>query len=156
MVRYPEGLRVIFAAPDFGAGGMVVLILCGVGLAVLGVSIAAITRGRVLLCRPPPARRWSGVVLILAGLLLPVCCCMSPSVLFRLHHDTPPLGRYPNGVINEGMSPEEVRTLLGSPHQIDDRDPQRVTSLYWLDAIELGWFMVTFDADGKVDHTGGS
>jgi hypothetical protein len=146
---------VIFAAPDFGAGGMVVLILLGVGLAVLGISVAAIVRGGVLL-RRPPAGRWSGRVLILAGLLLPVCCCTAPSVLFRLHHDTPPLGRYPSGVVKEGMSPDEVRALLGTPHQVNDRDPRGVTWLFWLDAIKLDWFMVIFGPDGKVNWTAGS
>jgi hypothetical protein len=135
---------------------MVVLILLGVGIAVLGISVAGIARGVVILRGPPPTRRWSGVVLIFAGALLPVCCCSGPSVLFRLHHETPPLGRYPNSVVKEGMSPDEVRTLLGAPHQVNDRDPERVTWLYWLDPVELGWFMVTFGADGKVDHTGGN
>jgi hypothetical protein len=145
----------LYAAPDFGAGG-VVLVLFGISLAVLGICIAGIARGVVLLRRQPPARRWSGVVLIVAGLLLPVCCCTGPSALFRLHHRTPPLGSYPNGVIKEGMTADEVRASLGEPHQINDRYPQRVTWLYWLDAIELEWFMVSFGSDGKVDHTGGS
>jgi hypothetical protein len=135
---------------------MVVLLLFGVGLGVLAASVAGIAWGVVLLRRPPPARRWSGAVLIVSGLLLPVCCCSGPSVLFRLHHETPPLGRYPSGVVQEGMSPDEVRALLGTPHQVNDRDPQRVTWVYWLDAIELDWFMVIFGPDGKVVHTGGS
>jgi hypothetical protein len=131
------------------------LILCGIGLLVLGIGVVAIARGVMLIRRPPPNHRWPGVVFILAGILLPVSCCSTPSVLFRLHHDTPPLGRYPNGVIQKGMSSEEVRALLGNPHQINEQYPERVTWLYWLDAFELGWFMVTFDADGRVDHTGG-
>jgi hypothetical protein len=147
---------VLFASPDFGAGGAAMLVLSGIGLAVLGASAAAIARGMTLVRRPPPDRSWWGLVFILGGVLLPVSCCSAPSVLFRLSHDTPPLGRYPNGVIREGMSPDDVRALLGNPHQVNDRDPQRVTWLYWLDAFELGWFMVTFSADGKVDHTGGS
>jgi hypothetical protein len=135
---------------------MVMLILLGVSLAVLGVSVACIVRGVILLRQPPTSRRWSGVALILAGLVLPACCCTAPSALFRLHHDTPPLGHYPSGVVKEGMSSDEVRALLGNPHQVSNTDPQRVTWLYWLDAIELGWFMVVFGPDGKVAHTGGN
>jgi hypothetical protein len=145
----------IFAAPDFGAGRMVLLILLGIWLAILAASVLSLLRG-VLLLRRPSTRKWTGVLLILTGLLLAWCCCSGPSVLFRLHHDTPPLGHYPNGVVKVGMSPDEVRSLLGAPHQIDDSDSRRVKWLYWLDAIELDWFMVTFDPDDKVDHTGGS
>ena len=76
--------------------------------------------------------------------------------LFRLRHDTTPLGGYPSGVIREGMSADEVRALLGSPHEVHDHDPRRVSWLYYLDAIELDWFLVTFGPDGRVDHTGGS
>jgi hypothetical protein len=147
---------VIFAAPDFGAGGNAIAILLAIGLAVLGIGVASIVRGALLLRQSPSGRSWAGLLYILAGVLLPVSCCSSPSVLFRLQHDTPPLGRYPNGVIRTGMSPDEVRALLGTPHQIDERDPQRVRWLYWLDAVEIGWFMVTFSPNGNVDHTGGS
>jgi hypothetical protein len=77
-------------------------------------------------------------------------------VLFRLHHDTPPLDRYPNGVVTEGMSADEVRTRLGAPHQVEDRDPTRVRWFYWLDAIGLDWFVVVFGPDGRVSYTGGS
>ena len=145
----------LFASPDFGAGAAVMQILCGIGLFVFGVAAVAVVRGVILIRRPPPNRRWPGVVLIVAGVLLPISCCSAPSVLFRLNHNTPPLGRYPNGVIQKGMSPDQVRQLLGTPHQVNDRDPARVTWLYWLDPIELGWFMVTFGEDSKVDHTGG-
>jgi hypothetical protein len=135
---------------------MAVLILFGVGLAVLGIGAVGIVRGVILLRRPPPRRRSSGILYIVAGVLLPVSCCGGPSVLFRLYHDTPPLGSYPNGVVREGMSSDEVRALLGNPHQVNDRYPQQVTWLYWLDAIGLNWFTVIFGPDGKVAHTGGS
>jgi hypothetical protein len=145
----------IFATPDFGAGGMIVLILGGVGLVVVCITILCIRQGMLFLQRPAPARKWPGVVLILSGLLLPICCCSGPSVLFRLRHETPPLGRYPNGVIREGMSPDEVRARLGVPHQVFEGDPERVTFLYWLDAIELSWLMVSFGPNGKVANTAG-
>ena len=54
------------------------------------------------------------------------------------------------------MSPDEVQARLGSPHQIDERNPQRVWWLYWLDAVEMDWYMVSFGLDGKVVSTGGS
>jgi hypothetical protein len=145
-----------FATPDFGAGAMAMLVLLGVGLAVFGVALLCVVRGIVLLRRAAPGSKWSGLGLVAVGVLLPVCCCSGPSVLFRVHHDTPPLTGYPSGVVQEGMSAEEVRALLGNPHQFNDRNPERVTWLYYLDAIELNWFMVVFGPDGKVSHTGGS
>jgi hypothetical protein len=145
----------IFASPDFGAGGAVALVLIVACLAVLGAALFGIVRGVMLLRKPSAGSRRAGAVLVLAGVLLPVLCSSGPSILFRLNHDTPPLGHYPNGVIKEGMSAGQVRALLGGPHEVYDRD-QRVSWLFWLDSIELDWFMVSFGPDGKVTSTGGS
>jgi hypothetical protein len=46
----------IFASPDFGAGGFVALILLSICLGVLGLSRFAILRGSVLLKRIPPSK----------------------------------------------------------------------------------------------------
>jgi hypothetical protein len=146
----------VFAAPDFGSGGTVVLLLLGISLAVGAVAVLSAARGILLLRRSPPRRKWPGLLLIGAGVLLPVLCCNGPGALFRLRYSTPPLGRYPSGVVQTGMSADEVRALLGDPHQIHDGDPQRVTWIYYRDSMELGWFMVTFSPDGKVAHTGGN
>src|SRR5262245_22418405 len=134
----------LFASPDFGAGATVMGVICGIGFVVLVVGIIAVVRGLILITRQPPDYRWRGLVFILAGVLLPISCCSAPSIMFRVNHDTPPLGSYPNGVIQEGMTPDDVRGLLGNPHQVYEQDPQRVTWLYWIDRYEIGWFMVTF------------
>src|SRR5579862_2344886 len=100
------------------------LILFAISLAAFGTSAIAIVYGVTLLRRSPPTSRWPGLVLILGGVLLSVSCYSGPSVLFRIYHDSPPLGNYPNDVIGNGMTPDEVRLLLGNPHQVNERDPQ--------------------------------
>jgi hypothetical protein len=146
----------IFATPDFGAGGAIVLVLLVICLFVLTVTVLGIVCGANLVRRPSRGSRRVGWALVLVGVLLPVVCFCGPSVLFRLNHDNPPLGHYPNGVIQEGMSADEVRALLGNPHEVSERDRERVGWWYWLDAIELDWFLVTFGPDGKVTSTSGS
>jgi hypothetical protein len=54
------------------------------------------------------------------------------------------------------MSADEVRALLGNPHEVYNHNPEQVGWLYWLDSVQLGWFMVHFGADGKVTGTGGN
>ncbi len=129
-----------------------VVVVVGIVVTVLVLSMSCIGRGLQLLL-DPPRRRWAGSLRIATGLLLPVACCCGPSAVFRLQHETPPLGRYPDGVIEKGMTAEEVRARLGTPHEINERHPERVYWLYWLDAIRLDWFRVYFGQDGKVEST---
>ena len=155
MYEAHEGRGVIFASPDFGAAGMVVILLVGVAAAVLGVSTLSFWRGVTLLKRRPPRRRWPGVALIGAAFLLPVACYTGPSVLFRLEYKTPPLREYPRGVVAVGMSAEEVKGRLGEPHEVHDRNPAQVYWMYWRDAIQFGYFIVYFGPDGLVDSAHG-
>jgi len=140
----------IFATPDFGAGGCVLLVLAGVVLATLVLSLLAFFRGIDWCREKPPNRRWLGVLSISVGILLPICTCCGPSILFRLQHDTPPIADVPIGLIREGMSPGEVRAILGPPHLIETYHPPDVKWTYWRDAIRLGWYVVFFGEDGTV------
>jgi hypothetical protein len=146
----------IFASPDFGAAGTV---LCGVAvvyLGIFGIALTGIVCGVKLAKRPTRGGKFMGALLILASDLLPVGCCSAPRVMFRLNHENPPLGHYPNGVIKNGMSMEDVRARLGKEHMVYKRNEEEVTWLYYLDTLELGWFSVTFDANGRVTWTGGN
>jgi hypothetical protein len=146
---------VLFATPDFGAGGVVILILVGIIVVVSAMSIVAFFRG-IDLCLEKPTRRWLGIVLIGAGVALPLCTFCGPSLLFRLQHATPPIAEVPTGLIQEGMSPDEVRALLGPPHVVESYHSSQVKWLYWRDAIRLEWYSVWFGTDGKVTSAGGS
>ena len=130
-----------------------VVAVVGIVVTVLVLSMSCIVKGERLLLQPPPRRRWAGSLLVVTGLLLPVACCCGPSVVFRLQHETPPVGRYPDGVIEKGMTADEVRARLGAPHDINAQHPERVYWLYWLDAIRWDWFRVYFGPDGKVEST---
>lgn len=144
-----------FASPDFGAGGAVLLAGFVVLLCVLGVTILGVVRG-IKLLRRPASSKLSGGVLVVTSLILPVMCCSTPDLLFRLRHDTPPRRHYPTN-IKEGMSMDQVRGLLGKPHGVHDQNnPVRVMWYYYRDSLGLDWFTVWFGADGKVETTGGN
>ncbi len=141
----------IFATPDFGAGGLIMLVVSAIFVAALVVAAIGIGWGLFLRKRADAkGRRW-GMVVIIGSVMLPISCCSGPSVIFRLTHETPPLGRYPNGVIEAGMTPDEVRARLGPPHHL-----YLGSWMYYLDPIEVRYFMVSFGPDGNVNGTGGN
>jgi hypothetical protein len=61
-------------ATDFGAGGAVVLAHLCASLAVLVTTLLVILRGIILLRKPAPRSKRVGLLLILAGVLLPLMC----------------------------------------------------------------------------------
>jgi len=56
------------------------------------------------------------------------------------------------------MSADEVRSLLGNPHQVNGCDQRRVHLVYYLDSIEnpTGSVVIFPRSRWKVSHTGGS
>ena len=146
----------IFASPDFGAGAMILAFYLLIWLVILALTIVGLVRGAFLLGKQFTRSKRKGRLFILASLMLPLSCCCGPSVIFSVSHGSLPLWTYPTGVIEKGMSADQVRALLGNPHEVYDSDRQRVSWLYYRDAIKLDWFMVIFGPDGKVGGTGGS
>lgn len=103
-----------------------------------------------------PASRKYGFVLIVSSGLLPLLCWQGPQHLVRLTYGNYPLGRYPNRMIEEGMSMEEVRRILGSPHERVKGYEGAESWYYWIDSFSAYYFGVQFDSDERVMGTHGN
>jgi hypothetical protein len=141
----------IFATPDFGAGGLVILVMAAAGFVVSVLSVLWILRGVALLRRGTARGRRRGSLLILAGVLLPVSCYFVPCAALHLTYGRGPLEQDPGSVI-VGMSAQDVRAALGPPHQVRAVDGEE-SWIYLRDTAGLGWFAVHFGADGRVKST---
>ena len=93
----------IFATPDFGAGGAAWGLLC-LAWAVVFVLIAfGIVGGIKLLKSESPKVRKYGLLLVLVSGMVPLCCWFLPPHAVYIMYGNYPLGTYPNGKIKEGM-----------------------------------------------------
>jgi hypothetical protein len=145
----------IFATPDFGASGVIAcFILCVWGTVWLLVLIGILVARKWLRLGTVRARRWA-VALLLLSASLPLCCCLGPDHLVRIVYGNYPLGRYPNGVIEKGMTPDEVLSKLGPPHS-RNRNGDGESWYYMLDAYDMFYFGVIFGPDGRVTGTHGN
>lgn len=146
---------VIFATPDFGASGGILLLLLIVWAIVLLFVLVGIVRGIRLLGNESPKRRRNGFLLIVMSSLVPFLCCVGPSQVVRLVYGNYPLGSYPNNKIKQGMTRDEVEAVLGRPHEQFKQDDGE-SWYYWLDSFGIGYFGVRFDPDGRVAGTHGN
>jgi hypothetical protein len=145
----------LFATPDFGASGIIVLFLMiawAILLVLVGVGIFAGTRLR----RRESARAKAfGLLLIVASVSAPVFCFVAPPHLVRLFYGNYPLGHYPSGKVNEGMTMEEVQAILGTPHERVERGGGE-TFYYWIDSFDVFYFAVDFGPDKRAIRTYGN
>lgn len=140
-------------AADAVATSFVVLLAMIVVFLALGAPLFCVLLGiRKVWGRPPQSKR-NGILLMTIGTLLPIIAILSPSVIFRLQFDNPPVREQKRDEIKDGMTAEEVRSHLGNPHQVNGRGSNRECWLYYSDAMQLGWFGVSFGNDGKVSGT---
>jgi SmpA / OmlA family len=140
---------ILFATPDFGAGGLICGALGIVWLIVLLFVLAGSVKGVRLLKTDARCKRLLGILVILASAATPLLCCFGPREVVRINYGNYPLGAYPNGKIKKGMSQEDVIEVLGTPHErINKADGE--TWCYWLDSFGMGLFWVYFDANGRV------
>jgi hypothetical protein len=145
----------VFATPDFGAAGGIACVLFIVWAIVLLVVMLGVAAGMRRVNSDSSQKRRTGVILLLASCLLPVACCLGPPQVFRLNYGSYPLGSYPDGKIQKGMTAEEVIAVLGEPHdRFKGDDDERW--YYWLDSFGMGWFGVHFGPDGRVQSTYGN
>jgi hypothetical protein len=143
---------VIFATPDFGAGGIIFMFVLIAWAVVLAISVGGIILGTRLLRRGTSKLGW---MLVLASCFLPVFCYVAPPYLFRLEYGNYPLGSYPNNKIEEGMSQDEVVAILGPPHRRYEQNGNECWQ-YYIDSFDIRWFGVDFGPDGRVTHTYGN
>jgi hypothetical protein len=86
-------------------------------------------------------------------------CCLLPGIIFRLQYGRPPLAaeKYRTSLetIKPGMTFDEVRALLGEPHEKYTRhrdDDWGETWIYWTDPFGAGYLGVQFSKEGRVLH----
>jgi hypothetical protein len=148
-------LLVIFASPDFGAAGVIALVVLGAYAFALVCAMIGVAGGVVLVRTRARRAKILGVVLLIAGASLPFTCWFGPSQVFRIEYGNYPLGRYPNGKIHNGMTRDDVLAILGTPHETHNRGDEE-TWMYYLDSFGMGWFAVYFDINGHVYSQGGN
>lgn len=146
----------IFATPDFGFAGAIALILLVVWAIVLIFVVLGIRRGCQLLRSESPANRKYGLLLLLGCAAVPLLCWQGPPHAVRLAYGNYPLGRYPNRMIAEGMSSDEVRSILGGPHERVAGYEGAESWYYWIDSFGALYFGVQFDSNGRVTATHGN
>ena len=123
-------------------------------LNVVALWVLVIRYGDRLRRRESPRARRVGTALVAVCCLLPFAVYYGPSLYTRATLGRWPLGTYPNGVIREGMTRDEVHALLGEPNNRDEW-PDREAWYYSIDAMGASYFSVHFSAEGRVMSTGG-
>jgi hypothetical protein len=147
---------VIFATPDFGTSGIIVLFRLIAWVFVLAICVGGIILGARLLRRGSLTLGW---LLLLVSCFLPIFCYVAPPHLFRWAYGSYPLEdrdhcRY--GEIKVGMPSDEVQAILGPPHHRWKYGDGRETWNYKWEWYGAGFFDVEFGPDGRVDRTCGN
>jgi hypothetical protein len=139
----------IFATPDWGGAALGTVLLVIVSAVIVVLAIIGVACGRRLLNSTSSTRKKSGVFLLILSVLFPIICFVSPPYVVRLEYGNYPLGSYPSGKINEGMSFKEVEAILGKPHR-QEKHSDGEEWIYWLDSFALYYCGVDFGPDGRV------
>ena len=146
----------IFATPDFGAGAAAMMFICIIWMGVIAFAILGLTFG-VKLCKSdkPQSKRY-GLVLVLVSGIVPLCCWLLPAQVVRMTSGNYPLGEYPNKKIEQGMTRDEVESILGNPHERMDGGVGEGSWYYWIDSFGIRYFRVHFGPEGLVESTSGN
>ncbi|HEX3313832.1 MAG TPA: hypothetical protein VHR72_03020 [Gemmataceae bacterium] len=122
-------------------------------LVLLVIGLTGIVIGVWYRRRAKPANQWKGTLAIVLSCLLPVStCCCGPDLLFWCGHGRFPLRSNPYGVVNVGMTKEEVIAVFGDPHLVRHDGSNWI---YWTDAMGFCYYYVDFGPDGRVVRSGG-
>ena len=147
----------VFAAQDFGASGIIVVLVLIAWAVVVLLAAGGVLYGLQLLQRRSSrARKVAGGLLVAVSCLLPIFCYFAPRYLVRLEYGNYPIGRYPSNQIKAGMSNSEVMAMLGPPHERYKESVDGETWIYWIDAYGTHWFGVDFGPDEHVTNTYGN
>jgi len=145
----------LFATPDFGATGGLILFLLIVGVIVGACVVSGIVWGAKLLKTGSPKSRKYGVCILLFSGSVPLFCCLAPPHVIRMMYGNYPIGKYPENVIRKGMSTDQVTAILGTPHErYNHGDGEHWC--YWIDSFSISYFGVLFGPDGRVIATHGN
>lgn len=142
---------VVFATPNWAAGHAMQRLLI-ITAVVMAISAVGIFLGARLVRRGSTTMGW---LVLLVGCLIPVVCYFARPQVVPLENGTHPLGSDPSNKITEGMARDEVRTILGPPHQ-RNRANDRETWIYWSNSFAGNRFDVEFGPDGRVTRTHGN
>ncbi len=145
----------LFATPDFGVSFAIMLFVLAIYVIVFTLVLVGAVWGMRLRRSGWPKTRRRGTLLVLASGLILLSCWLGPSLVVRLAYGYYPIGRYPDNEIKEGMSVDEVKGVLGSPHWRNKQDNEECW-YYWIDSFGIHWFGVSFGPDGRVRHTYGN
>jgi len=146
---------IIFATPDFGASGILHLLLLIGWTIVFAIVAVGIWWGARLYKKESRRIKTCGILVIVVSGMTPLFCCLAPPLAVRFFYGNYPIGSYPNNTIIKGMSPDEVTAILGNPHErVNHGDGERW--YYWIDSFGIGYFGVLFGPDGRVIGTHGN
>jgi len=145
----------VFATPDFGAsGGIVLFILIFWAMVFVLVSLGIVRAIKLFRSESPKASKYGTCLLLVSG-LIPFGCCVLPPHVVRVVCGNYPIRSYPRNKIEEGMSADEVLATLGSPHESCKQDDGEQW-YYWIDSFSVHWFCVRFGPAGRVIGTHGN
>jgi hypothetical protein len=141
----------VFATPDFEVSFVLAAFVVAAGAVILLLALIGFIVGMRM--RRKGSR--AGGRLALFSVLFPVFCYFAPSLVFRLEYGHFPLGAYPDGKIETGMTPKEVQAILGAPQLCTKLNGQEEW-YYHLDSFGIYYFAVHFGSDGHVHGTHGN
>jgi hypothetical protein len=136
-------------ATDFGASAGIAAIVCSAWAVVLLVVGIGVWRGSRLLDSDSPSSRKSGRLVLLLTASLPLFCCVGPPLSIRFATGNFPISANADDRVHEGMTMDEVRTLLGTPH---DRNESQDGEwwYYYTDSFSINFVCIHFGSDGRV------
>ena len=140
-----------FATPDFGVSFVLAAFVVAAGALILLLSLIGFIVGMRMRRKGSRAGGRSA----LFSVLFPVFCYFAPSLVFRLEYGHFPLGAYPDGKIETGMTPKQVQAILGAPQRRIKLNGQEE---WYYDSHSFGiyYFGVDFGSDGHVHGTHGN
>ena len=138
----------ILASDSEASAGVAAMVCSAWGLVLLIVCIG-VWRGCKLLHTESRANRNSGRTLLLLTALLPLFCCAAPPLSVRVLYGNFPVMQGAVDQVQQGMSADEVRSLLGTPHERRESEFGQLWH-YWTDSFGTRVLYVDFGPDGRV------
>ncbi len=132
----------LFATPDFGAGATVFGFIIIVGLVTVAITVVGILWAMALLKRGSRTAKSCGLFLLVVS-VLPVTYCLAPNILARWKYGRFLLLTDPSVSIAKGMSMEEVKAIVGDPHE-HFPGYQGESWFYYVAPFGFGWWGIDF------------